>query len=105
MLLPDKSLVVSLLRHFRAWEVVLLPEPHDLASRRHLKDLVYTLCAHGVAHNPRCDFRSRFLPRAGPIGGAGCRCEVAGRRRFSLVSPQGPSGWAEKTLLPALRDL
>lgn len=43
MLLPDKSLVVSLLRRCRAWEVVLLAEPHDLASRRHLEDVAYTL--------------------------------------------------------------
>ncbi|MFG2630749.1 DUF5133 domain-containing protein [Streptomyces sp. NPDC048473] len=44
MLLPDKSLVVSLLRCYRAWEVVVLAEPHDLASRRHLEDVAYTLC-------------------------------------------------------------
>ncbi|WP_406384991.1 DUF5133 domain-containing protein [Streptomyces sp. NBC_01618] len=44
MLLPDKSLVDSLLRRYRAWEVVVLAEPHDLASRRHLEDVAYTLC-------------------------------------------------------------
>ncbi|GAA1319079.1 hypothetical protein GCM10009647_050520 [Streptomyces sanglieri] len=44
MLLPDKSLVVSLLRRYRAWEVVVLAEPHDLTSRRHLEDVAYTLC-------------------------------------------------------------
>ncbi|MFE6495900.1 DUF5133 domain-containing protein [Streptomyces sp. NPDC057748] len=44
MLLPDKSMIVSLLRLFRAWEVVLLAEPHDLAGRRHLEDDAYTLC-------------------------------------------------------------
>ncbi|MFD7493675.1 DUF5133 domain-containing protein [Streptomyces sp. NPDC059832] len=44
MLHPDKSLVVSLLRRYRAWEVVVLAEPHDLASRRHLEDVAYTLC-------------------------------------------------------------
>ncbi|WP_405708841.1 MULTISPECIES: DUF5133 domain-containing protein [unclassified Streptomyces] len=45
MLLPDKSMVVSLLRRFRAWEVVLLAEPHDLAKGcRRLADVAYTLC-------------------------------------------------------------
>ncbi|MER6104078.1 DUF5133 domain-containing protein [Streptomyces sp. NPDC001832] len=44
MLLPDKSLVDSLLRRYRAWEVVVQAEPHDLAGRRHLEDVAYTLC-------------------------------------------------------------
>ncbi|MER5362161.1 DUF5133 domain-containing protein [Streptomyces sp. NPDC002785] len=44
MLLPDKSLVDSLLRRYRAWEVVVLAEPHDQPSRRHLEDVAYTLC-------------------------------------------------------------
>lgn len=44
MLLPDKSLVVSLLRRYRAWELVVLAEPHDLAGRRRLDDVAYTLC-------------------------------------------------------------
>ncbi|MEW1675085.1 DUF5133 domain-containing protein [Streptomyces noursei] len=44
MLLPDKSVLVDLLRRYRVWERVVLADPHDPAARRQLEDLAYTLC-------------------------------------------------------------
>jgi hypothetical protein len=44
MLLPDKSVLVSLLRRYRVWEHLALAAPHDPARRRRLEDAAYTLC-------------------------------------------------------------
>ncbi|MEW1658067.1 MULTISPECIES: DUF5133 domain-containing protein [unclassified Streptomyces] len=44
MLLPDKSVLASLLRRYRVWERVVLADPHDPAARSQLEDLAYTLC-------------------------------------------------------------
>ncbi|WP_286160395.1 DUF5133 domain-containing protein [Streptomyces yunnanensis] len=44
MLLPDKSVLASLLRRYRVWERVVLADPHDPVARRRLEDLAYTLC-------------------------------------------------------------
>ncbi|MFB7632163.1 DUF5133 domain-containing protein [Streptomyces sp. NPDC056149] len=44
MLLPDKSVLASLLRRYRVCERVVLADPHDPVARRRLEDLAYTLC-------------------------------------------------------------
>ncbi|MFJ9412188.1 DUF5133 domain-containing protein [Streptomyces sp. NPDC101393] len=44
MLLPDKAVLVSLLRRYRVWEHLALAAPHDPARRRRLEDAGYTLC-------------------------------------------------------------
>ncbi|MFE9258777.1 DUF5133 domain-containing protein [Streptomyces sp. NPDC006879] len=44
MLLPDKTLLDSLLRRYHAWETVVRLAPRDATSRRRLEDVAYTLC-------------------------------------------------------------
>ncbi|MFE6689378.1 DUF5133 domain-containing protein [Streptomyces sp. NPDC057743] len=44
MLLPDKSVLASLLRRYRVCERVVLHDPHDPVARGQLEDLAYTLC-------------------------------------------------------------
>ncbi|GGU75794.1 hypothetical protein GCM10010211_47150 [Streptomyces albospinus] len=44
MLLPDKSVLASLLRRYRVWERMVLADPHDPAARQRLEDIAYTLC-------------------------------------------------------------
>ncbi|MCX4825351.1 DUF5133 domain-containing protein [Streptomyces sp. NBC_01142] len=44
MLLPDKAVLAAVLHRYRAWELLVLAEPENLARRRRLEDLTYTLC-------------------------------------------------------------
>ncbi|NUK02662.1 DUF5133 domain-containing protein [Streptomyces lunaelactis] len=44
LLLPDKALLAGLLQRYRAWERLVLAQPNNLARRRRLEDLAYTLC-------------------------------------------------------------
>ncbi|MGQ4513251.1 DUF5133 domain-containing protein [Streptomyces sp. 8L] len=44
MLLPDRHLVADLLGRYRAWERLVLADPHDDATRRRFEDVAYTLC-------------------------------------------------------------
>ncbi|MEU3186334.1 DUF5133 domain-containing protein [Streptomyces sp. NPDC006923] len=44
MLLPDRHLVVDLLRRYREWERLVLADPLDETTRRRFEDVAYTLC-------------------------------------------------------------
>jgi Protein of unknown function (DUF5133) len=44
MLLPDRHLVADLVARYRAWERLVLADPHDEVVRRRFEDVAYTLC-------------------------------------------------------------
>ncbi len=77
MLLPDKTVLASLLRRYRVWERLSLAEPHDPARRRRLEDVAYTLCVLMGRRTAREAIiaAENYLARSGPraVGMAGER--------------------------------
>jgi hypothetical protein len=69
MLLPDRHLVADLLGRYRAWERLVLADPHDTATRRRFEDVAYTLCVlmgQRTAREAICRAES-YLRRIRPV--------------------------------------
>ncbi|MFH8571965.1 DUF5133 domain-containing protein [Streptomyces sp. NPDC017993] len=75
MLLPDRTVLTSLLRRYRVWERLALAEPLDPTRRRRLEDVAYTLCVlmgHRTAREAIIaaeNYLARGTPRAAGLAG------------------------------------
>ncbi|MFG2500639.1 DUF5133 domain-containing protein [Streptomyces sp. NPDC048441] len=79
-MLPTKAEVARHLRHYRAWERLLLAHPADHTVRMRFEDTAYTLCvlmgeckARAAADAAEHYLRPRATPRPLPAGDAQVR--------------------------------